>query len=480
MLRNSLAGDDTYVRRFHNEAQAAASLVHANIVQIYEVGCIDGVHFIAQEYVQGQNLRELMVRNGPPALKQAVSVIRQVAAALHRAAERGIVHRDIKPENIMITRDGEVKVADFGLARITRDGAAVNLTQVGITMGTPLYMSPEQVEGKTIDHRSDLYSLGVTCYHMFAGVPPFRGETPLTVAVQHLKAQAERLENIRPDLPTALCRIVHKMLEKDPAHRYNSARELMRDLREVKIDDDDADWGDDKELWASLDEELAGRIDATLRLDTLMKTAALELGNHRPGRSLVLAVLGVGLALVLGAAAALATRPPSLLVDADPTQTNVPRKDTARDQFMFAGLTNSEERWMAVLQHYPKDEFYVRKTQMELALIRLSENDFDAALQYFNVFANMEDVEQSFRAFGLAGQCVVYSAQQKHRESLDKFEEFQDLLDEQPDTEARPRLLDLRMRRLLGFAVEASAGVLDRESEAKLLQTLKEALGTDR
>src|SRR5437899_1154884 len=117
VLKSHLATDEGYVRRFHHEAQAAASLVHANIVQIHDAGYVDGIHYIAQEYVQGQNLREWLVRHGPADVKLAVTVLRQVAAALIKAAERGIVHRDVKPENIMIARTGEVKVADFGLAR---------------------------------------------------------------------------------------------------------------------------------------------------------------------------------------------------------------------------------------------------------------------------------------------------------------------------------------------------------------------------
>ena len=197
ILKPELAGDRTYLQRFELEAQAAASLVHANIVQIYEVGCVEQLHYIAQEYVQGQNLREYIARHGPPDLPHALSIMRQVAAALAKAAEQGVVHRDIKPENIMLTAGGEVKVADFGLARLTREGAANDLTQVGITLGTPLYMSPEQVEGKPLDPRSDIYSFGVTCYHMLAGAPPFRGETALGVAVQHLKKQPQPLESLR-------------------------------------------------------------------------------------------------------------------------------------------------------------------------------------------------------------------------------------------------------------------------------------------
>src|SRR5262249_19247605 len=148
VLKRSLAGDPSYVRRFVNEAQAAASLVHANIVQIYEVGCKEGVHFIAQEYVAGQNLRQYLTRRKSLTPRETAAGRPQGAPALSVAAEKGIVHRDIKPENIMLSTKGEVKVADFGLARMAND--AVNLTQVGVTMGTPLYMSPEQVEGKAI------------------------------------------------------------------------------------------------------------------------------------------------------------------------------------------------------------------------------------------------------------------------------------------------------------------------------------------
>src|SRR5215216_2384235 len=146
VLQAALARDSSYVLRFQHEARAAASLVHANIVQIYEVGQSGGVHFIAQEYVRGKNLGEVLKREAALNPRLVLDVLRQVAAALCKAAEAGIVHRDLKPENILLSHSGEVKVADFGLARMESVDAKT-LTQVGVAMGTPLYMSPEQIEG---------------------------------------------------------------------------------------------------------------------------------------------------------------------------------------------------------------------------------------------------------------------------------------------------------------------------------------------
>ena len=198
VLLPRLASDSSYVRRFHHEARSAASLVHSNIVQIFEVGRVEGIHFIAQEYVDGRNLRQLLERSGGLSVAQAVSILAQSAAALAKASQHGVVHRDIKPENILINAAGEVKVADFGLARIVNRASEMELTEIGITMGTPLYMSPEQIEGRPIDTRSDIYSLGVTGFHMLAGRPPFEGDSPLSIAVQHLQSVPTPLDDVRP------------------------------------------------------------------------------------------------------------------------------------------------------------------------------------------------------------------------------------------------------------------------------------------
>jgi tRNA A-37 threonylcarbamoyl transferase component Bud32 len=235
ILRPETAADPTSLPRFKAEATAVAQATHANIVQVYAIGDADGIAYMALEYVEGRNLREFLLKKGPPDLLLSLSIMRQVASALQRAAELGIIHRDIKPENILLTRKGEVKVADFGLSRcLVGDRPALNLTQSGVTMGTPLYMSPEQVEGKTVDCRTDIYSFGVTCYHMLAGHPPFQGDSPFEVALQHVRNEPKSLAEIRPDLPAALCAIVHKMMMKNPERRYQTGRELFKDIARLR------------------------------------------------------------------------------------------------------------------------------------------------------------------------------------------------------------------------------------------------------
>ncbi len=235
LLKGELSANATALARFEAEAQAVAKLNHPNIVHIHAIGEADGLRYMVLEFVDGRNLRDYMVRKGTPDLPVVLSVMRQVALALQKAHEQGIVHRDIKPENILVTRKVEVKVTDFGLSRFfSTDGPALNLTQSGVTLGTPLYMSPEQVQGHAVDHRSDIYSFGVTCYHLLAGEPPFRGATAFEVALKHVQELPRPLAELRPDLPADLCGMVHKMMAKSAADRYQAAREIVRDLVKVR------------------------------------------------------------------------------------------------------------------------------------------------------------------------------------------------------------------------------------------------------
>jgi serine/threonine-protein kinase len=236
LLNPELAGNEKSRQRFEAEAMNVARATHANIVQIYTIGQANGVHYIALEYVEGRNLREFIEKKGPPELSLGLHIMMQVAAALQRAGELGIIHRDIKPENILLTKKGEVKVADFGLSRWREDagGEKLSLTQSQVSMGTPLYMSPEQVERRTVDSRTDIYSFGVTCYHMFAGTPPFKGNSPVDVAYQHVHVEPQALSEIRPDLPADLFTIVHKMMAKKSEDRYQSAGEIVRDVNRLR------------------------------------------------------------------------------------------------------------------------------------------------------------------------------------------------------------------------------------------------------
>lgn len=222
------------VGRFEQEARAAAALVHGNIVQIHEVACVDGIHYLAEEYVAGPSLKAWLAARGTLDVRQAVWILTQVGSALARAAEQGIVHRDIKPENLLLTPAGEVKVADFGLARVLSEN--LDLTQDGMTLGTPLYMSPEQGEGRAVDARSDLYSLGATVYHLLAGRPPYAGASAVAVVMAHIKEPLVALATVRPDLPATLCGIVDRLLAKDPAHRFQTPQGLLEALHPMERD----------------------------------------------------------------------------------------------------------------------------------------------------------------------------------------------------------------------------------------------------
>ena len=219
------------VARFKQEAMMAAGLNHPNIVQVYTIGQEDGLHFIAQEFVQGKDLATILKGKGKPDAASALHVMRQVASALKASGQAGIVHRDIKPENILVTKKGEIKVADFGLAQLgesTKDNK-------GVTMGTPLYMSPEQVSGRELDPRSDIYSFGVTAYQLLCGETPFKGNNAIAIAKQHLTTSPPPLKEKNPALPDILCRMVHRMMAKRRSLRYQSADEVLEDLKKLIV-----------------------------------------------------------------------------------------------------------------------------------------------------------------------------------------------------------------------------------------------------
>jgi serine/threonine-protein kinase len=417
VLQHTLAGNGTYVDRFLNEARAAASLVHANIVQIYEVGQAEGVHYIAQEYVRGKNLGEVLKRQTALDPRVVLDVMRQVVAALCKASEAGIVHRDLKPENIMLSVGGEVKVADFGLARV-QSADAKSLTEVGVTMGTPLYMSPEQIEGRPVDARSDIYSLGVTCYHLLAGTPPHLGETALAIAVQHLNVAPRPLENVRDDVPSGLARVVHRMIAKKPELRYQSPGELLGELRKLAGEAAGAGWGEGADHW-SMAEWIASTAPspAAAELDRLMKANARLEPPARKRRYAAAALAG---ALALGVVAGFVTRPRPYLEGGEVT--SVKRRDSPLAQIFQAKMAPSEAAWNAVGEYFPNADPYVLDLAKE-GLVRyylfIDTEDFRKALDSLNALAaspNAASPDSPMRAFAYAGLCIVH-AQMGNREA---------------------------------------------------------------
>ena len=236
LLPPQVTDDPERLRRFHSEARAASSLNHPNILVIHDFGDLESRPFIVSELVDGETLRQRLDRGAAP-VREVVGMAIQISGALAAAHARGLVHRDIKPENVMVRTDGYVKVLDFGLAKLVEpstDTATAFHTQPGLVIGTPHYMSPEQAEGKDVDERSDIFSLGVTLYELTTGTRPFTGDSSLSVLSSILRDTPRPLTDVNPSLPAGLQRIVNRCLAKDRHRRYQAADDLRRDLEDLE------------------------------------------------------------------------------------------------------------------------------------------------------------------------------------------------------------------------------------------------------
>ncbi len=291
VLHRSLAGDPAFVDRFRREARAAASLSHPNIVAVYDWGAVDGVYYMVMEYVRGPSVRHLLNEQGRMEPAQAAEILRQSLLALGHAHREGFVHRDMKPENLLVTQEGVVKVADFGLARAYADG---RVTQAGAVTGTVQYLAPEQIRGEPADPRSDLYSLGIVAYELLTGKLPFTGETAMAVAYKHLSDRVPAPTSVLPDLPAELDGFVAAATDRDRELRPESADVMRMDLDVISHQLPPA-----RKLSAIVREIPSVTVEGgeTTEVGMTLETSIPRMERHRRRRRLLKRVLG-GVALV--------------------------------------------------------------------------------------------------------------------------------------------------------------------------------------
>lgn len=434
LLRSDFAENETFLKRFEAEAKAIAQLTHPNIVQVYAVGNEQGIRYMALEYVEGTNLKDYLNKKGPPELPIALVIMRQVAAALLKASELGIIHRDIKPENILITRKVEVKVADFGLSRIVGDD--VHLTQTGTTMGTPLYMSPEQIMGKAVDPRTDLYSFGATCYHLLTGQPPFMADSAMAVGVRHLTDTPKPIQELRPDLPVELCHLVHRLLAKKPEDRPQSAREVLREIRRIQ----DGLAGIQTQAMAEIEAD-TDPLEFGVSLPKSMPSAVSGLEMPKPRRWLV-PVLGASVmaAIIGGAIFGLMFRnegQAQTRTSAVATSTKNDSKKTLNAailEFEKSLKQKVEETRYQRDQNKPNDPFPIEKMVrgvqnraelMRYYVLNLDEKDetaFVRAKQFADQEIKAQLAPDPYRCIGYIGQAVLFSYEGKYKESYEALE----------------------------------------------------------
>ncbi len=231
ILRDEFTTDEEFIKRFEVEAQAAASITHPNIVSVYDVGKDGNLYYIVMELIQGKTLKEIIVEEeGPLPWRWSVNIAIQIASALEVAHKNNIVHRDIKPHNIIITEDGVAKVTDFGIAKAVSNST---ITAFGTTIGSVHYFSPEHARGGYTDSKSDLYSLGIVMYEMLTGRVPFDADTPVSVALKHMQEEPKPPKELNENIPDALNDVILKAMRKDPNLRYQTATQMLNDLRRV-------------------------------------------------------------------------------------------------------------------------------------------------------------------------------------------------------------------------------------------------------
>jgi eukaryotic-like serine/threonine-protein kinase len=294
ILLEPLAQNREFIKRFEREAKIAAKLSHNNVVNAIDAGEVDGHYYFVMEYVEGPTIKDFLDQNRVFEEKEALRIVLAIAEALKHANQKGLIHRDIKPENVILTRDGGVKLADLGLARLT-DDEKWGLSEAGMAIGTPYYISPEQVRGQTnVDIRADIYSLGATLYHMVTGKVPYGGETPNEVMRKHVDPNVSMIppDHLNTKLSGGLGMVVETMMAKNREHRYQTPDDLILDLKCLQRGDSPMIAGQKMDDLAALAE---GEADAVERPPT--EEELIDLASYVNSRNHIIAAIAALLAL---------------------------------------------------------------------------------------------------------------------------------------------------------------------------------------
>ena len=446
ILREEFTADPRNILRFTQEARSAARLDSPAIVRIYEVGSFSRrrplaarffpflfgkgarpLYYIAQEYLPGMNLAQYVRRRGPLSARQALKVTAAVARALEAADRAGVVHRDIKPENILVSESGAIKVADFGLAFSAeeRRGSDLSLTVSGVTLGTPLYMSPEQGEGKKTDVRSDLYSLGAALFWMLTGRPPYEGGSPMSVILRHASAEIPDPRRYREGIPDSLAELCFRLMAKNPADRFQKPAELLAELARIAGSLQGGSLLPGGKEDASGENFLAepqDRLAFTQELSALNATrqfqaSLFEAGRLRARKKSWRRLLGYGAVCAAVGAAALAAGGYRAFRSA---AVEGPRFESVEEQWVFASQTNTPEAWEELLRFFPDDPLWTVRAKKHLALALISEARVREASLLFDAFASGREGGASEIAFGKAGQawCLAFEGKAAQAASL--------------------------------------------------------------
>ena len=292
VLRSKLSEDPMILVRFQREASAASRLSHPNVVDIYDVGEFEGLHYIVMEYIRGRTLKQLIQQRGALHYNEAIDIMKQLTSAIAAAHQNHIIHRDIKPQNVLIKDDGTVKITDFGIA-VAND--SVQLTLNNAVMGSAHYLAPETAQGKEPSYQVDIYSLGIVFYELLTGSVPFTGQTPTEIAIKHLRVRIPYVRDFNPSIPQSVENIVLKATAKDPDQRYQYAQEMLYDLEHCR----DLEYRNMQRI--DIDDQPISHVEVKQgRVNVEYEEKKPTAKKRKPRKSLWLA-LGISLAVILSA-----------------------------------------------------------------------------------------------------------------------------------------------------------------------------------